>query len=1036
MYRFALAGLMLIALVACSATAVAQTGDPFVVNTNWTITDPETGAGIFDPGFGVDPDPGRAGYIPAYNDYDWMYTDDKPISASTLQSVLLSWETYCLPEIDGVDVLNRIQDLAVGQNRIQMVINHVVMDGQAPTKSMFTITFPPNFSIDNQNRYPLVICATGYGGKGLNETVFNGTPPDLFRVKSTYLFDKNDRGIVHVRWNAGGYRSLGINDEARYAVNELIQMLHLDYGCDKDRIITIGASRAGCASLILAQNTAHETYDYTVIGVFAKGFPLALGKISQIPVASYPALAGTYDINVGEGASKYDYDPPPGDNPALLVPAFGVPDFGVMMPEHADRLSPDHPENLQTLAGKYVMLAHTTHDIYFPFNHVIDMDNWLSANGVNHTTCLTLQGGHGSAAKTVVGEVFKDFLDYVVNDPDFVPADYQPPHLNHGLYEDARNYYIDTDLTEHGIGVQRLELNELPFTVTMPYRLGCDVFGGGTPGVANEPGILFLSGAAGNPWEVTVRRRQPDGSTGQPQSWSGTFDSSETAIIKWWPERTGWDDFPVQATGAGGVFDPDNDWLEWTAMCDGIDYSGYANWILSGQRLALETEIMSIQASPQQLYASAGLEGDAHTGYGVDAVPPQPWVDLTCTPAAGTAPVTFSCALTAGCYAPVDRTLAYSVDVTLPDDTLLPDHWQGTMTIGPDQALTHQQDFEYFDESHIGVIRYDVVVEDVTPAPLNQPPFPPSGRTGATKAIAVVNAPLSDPVRQFSWPLNSDPGWTTTGDWALGEPLGLGGQSGGPDPSVGHTGAKIFGYNLAGDYKNNMTGVHLTTAPFDCRDSSETRLKFWRWLGVEHPDHDRASVLVSAGGGSWITVWENGSEIADDQWQVVDLDISGVADDKTAVQVRWTMGPTDNTNTYCGWNIDDVEIWGRQSMAPTIIDDLTCIPAVGTLPMVTNIRFTMSNNCDSYRQVASRVDLDLAGGRHISNWKSGYQNIEPRGKTVTQWNQTIPALGMAVGDNIFTFNSLDVTPEPYNQPPHAPSGSHCDDTCTVTGVAP
>jgi len=934
-------------------------------------------------------------------------------------------------------VLNRIQDLAVGQNRIQMVINHVVMDGQAPTKSMFTITFPPNFSIDNQNRYPLVICATGYGGKGLNETVFNGTPPDLFRVKSTYLFDKNDRGIVHVRWNAGGYRSLGINDEARYAVNELIQMLHLDYGCDKDRIITIGASRAGCASLILAQNTAHETYDYTVIGVFAKGFPLALGKISQIPVASYPALAGTYDINVGEGASRYDHDPPPGDNPALLVPAFGPPEFGVTMLEHANRMSPDHPDNLQALTGKFVMLAHTTHDIYFPLNHIVDMDNWLSANGVEHTTCLTLHGGHGSAAKDVVTVVFKDFLDYVVNDPDFVPADYRPSKLNHGLYEDARNYYVDVDLTEHGSGVQRLELNELPFSMTMPYRLGCDVFGDGTPGVAKEPGLLYLFGTAGKSWEVTVRRRQPDGTTGPLENWSGTFDSSESAIIKWWPDRDGWDDFPVLATGAGGVFDPGNDWLEWTAMCDGIDYSAYANWILGGQRLALETEIMCTQPSPQQLYASEGLEeGDAHTGYGVDAVPPQPWVDLTCTPAAGTAPVTFSCALTAGCYAPVDRTLAYSVDVTLADGTRLPDHWQGTMAIGPDQALTHQQDFECFDESHIGVIRYDVVVEDVTPAPFNQPPFPPSGLTARTGTIATVTAPISDPVRQFSWPLDSDPGWTTTGTWALGEPLGLGGEWGGADPASAHSGAKVYGINLAGDYKNDSLVSCLTSTGFDCSGFSETGLRFYRWLGVDHPDYDHAAVQARADDGPWVTVWENGSEITDDQWQLVDLDISGVADDRTAVQVRWTMGPTDNANTYCGWNIDDVEIWAKQSMAPTITNYLTCVPSAGTVPFISFIRYSLSNACDSPRQVAAQVDVDLASGKHISNWKKGYYDIGPWGEVIEQWSQTIPALGMTIGDNIFTFKSLDVTPGPFNQPPHAPSGTNFDAACMVTGIAP
>ncbi len=1040
MRSLAVAGFILLALAVCTFTASADDpDDPFVINTNWTISNPETGEGYFNPGYGLDPDPGRVDYIPAYNDYDWMYTDDLGVRSSTLEEMLRSWEDYCMPEIDGVNVLNRIEDLQTGINRIQIVVNHVMLEGveQTPTQSMFTITFPPHFSIDAANRYPVVISGAGYGSKGLNGGVFNELPYNLTRVKDAYLFDEDNRGVVYVRWNNGGYHCMGVNDQARKAMDLLIQMLHNTYGCDKDRIIAFGGSRAGFSALTLAQNTACQTYDYSVIGVFAMISPLALGKLSEIPVATYPAFASTYNVNVGPGAFRYDYDPPAGMNPDLLVPAFGPATEDLPMVQKANQLSPDHSDNLQTLQGKYLFLSYSSHDCFFPLNHFIDMDNWLSDNGLEHTSCITLQGGHTSEARSVANTIFKDFVDYVLNDDNFVPGDYSPPNWKHGLYEDGRNYFLDADITYHGQDPVSLNLAELPFSLTVPCRLGGNVFGDGPLGLANEPGILFLTGAAGKSWEISVRRRDPAGNYGEPQTWSGTFDQTEGAIIKWWPGRTGWDDFPVYATGGGGVTHSSNDHLEWTVTYDGIDYSSFTNWKLGGERIAMETEITATQSWTDQLYANfLSGEGDSFTGFGVDSIPALPWVDLTCTPASGTAPVEIVCSLTAGCYAPVERTLAYNVDVTLADGTELPGHWQGTMVLGADQKETHTQLYDYSDGSGIGVNTYDVIVTDVTPAPFNQPPFPPSGLSNSTKGIVNIAAPISDPVRQQQWLLGWNPGWTTEGGWSLGQPLGAGGENGGPDPVSGWTGTNAYGYNLAGDYPNDLLAEHLTTTLFDCSDSTDTRLKFRRWLGVEDPGHDHACIRVSAEGGPWVVVWENQTEIVDSSWVSMDIDISAVADGRSDVAVRWTMGPTDSANTYCGWNIDDIEIWGKKSIVPTIVDDLSCIPSAGTVPFASHMKYTVSNTCSSLRRVATQVDVDLASGKHIANWRRGYQTIQPLESAVTQWNQTIPALGYVIGNNLFSFMSRDVTPAPYNQPPHAPSGSTNFDQCTVIGIAP
>jgi hypothetical protein len=51
----------------------------------------------------------------------------------------------------------------------------------------------------------------------------------------------------------------------------------------------------------------------------------------------------------------------------------------------------------------------------------------------------------------------------------------------------------------------------------------------------------------------------------------------------------------------------------------------------------------------------------------------------------------------------------------------------------------------------------------------------------------------------------------------------------------------------------------------------------------------------------------------DGAWTVLSYDISDYADNQPTVYLRWGMGPTDYAYTFCGWNIDDIEIWGIES---------------------------------------------------------------------------------------------------------------------------
>jgi hypothetical protein len=183
-----------------------------------------------------------------------------------------------------------------------------------------------------------------------------------------------------------------------------------------------------------------------------------------------------------------------------------------------------------------------------------------------------------------------------------------------------------------------------------------------------------------------------------------------------------------------------------------------------------------------------------------------------------------------------------------------------------------------------------------------------------------VELTVGAPSLVYSFPMNANPGWSTQGLWAFGQPSGDGGQYGNADPGSAHTGSNVYGYNLSGDYENNLSERHLTTTAIDCSDLSDVSVKFWRYLNVEQPSYDHAYVRVSSNGSTWTTVWENASEITDSSWTQHEYDISDVADGQATVYIRWTMGTTDSSWRFSGWNIDDVEIWGVSACSAPVVN--------------------------------------------------------------------------------------------------------------------
>ena len=233
---------------------------------------------------------------------------------------------------------------------------------------------------------------------------------------------------------------------------------------------------------------------------------------------------------------------------------------------------------------------------------------------------------------------------------------------------------------------------------------------------------------------------------------------------------------------------------------------------------------------------------------------------------------------------------------------------------------------------------------------------------GALGAVAQADPA---PTLRYQWLLDTDPGWGTDGEWAFGQPLGLGGyQFGNPDPASAYTGQNVYGVNLNGDYATTIGGpYYLTAGPIDMTGVTGAKLRFWRWLNTDWLPWVSAKIEVSNDYTNWTTLWENaGVEITDDAWNQWELDIAAVADDQPTVWIRWSHEVlTGGTWAYSGWNVDDVEIWGvSQPCGPGDLDcdgDVDMIdyamlepcfagPGQGLAPVCTAADLDDDSDCD------------------------------------------------------------------------------------------
>ncbi|MCB1164190.1 trypsin-like peptidase domain-containing protein [bacterium] len=270
--------------------------------------------------------------------------------------------------------------------------------------------------------------------------------------------------------------------------------------------------------------------------------------------------------------------------------------------------------------------------------------------------------------------------------------------------------------------------------------------------------------------------------------------------------------------------------------------------------------------------------------------------------------------------------------------------------------------------------------------------------TGDGDTQRSVDLQIGAPSLQISETFDSNPGWSTQGQWAFGTPTGGGGADhGNADPSSGFTGSYVYGYNLNGDYTNNMPEYHLTSTAFDCSNLTATQLKFKRWLNVEQPAYDHAYVRVSNDNVNWVELWQNAAEVTDNGWQSMEYDISAVADGQSTVYLRWTMGTTDSSWLFSGWNVDDVEIWG-------ISGDVTAA-GDGAAPqrsaLLANVPNPFNPKTEIRYAVATagevRVGIFDVAGRRVATLVAGHQEA---GRHSVTWNGTDDS-GRALSSGVY-----------------------------------
>lgn len=486
----------------------------------------EREVGYFNPYYGYDADlswmnmdkdghPWNNNIKPSYNNYNNTVTSFNSINTfydNNFNNISDKIEYYqhSLFSKTGYhcDILNYNPNIPVesyltqNNNNIQ-IINNIIYGN-----SLFTITFPPFWTKNPQNRYPILLSCQGYGTDN-NDIYLNTNLEDAIYVSQSAKLGK---GLIAIRSNCGGRESLGINENALRDIGGFLTDVMPRYGADIHRIISRGASRGGGVALVWGANPYQ--YDYNVQAIYAFVPPVKIGSMVKLSYATFPALIGPANSLLGTQTAFLNYykDEDNGERlkvdaePSAIIDAA----LGVKYHDEADEKSPygyyAMPYLTESLQSKRLLISQSTHDSFMPVAHFIDFDNSLSKQGIPHATILGY-GGYGHNFSENNGDLDRAITD-LFQGKGILPNDggrifFMPEKLmNTGEGTRADKPIKITDsliakLRESRPGYFDSDHNatKLAFSASIPYRVG-----------KGTPITVTLIGESGKAWEVRCRR--------------------------------------------------------------------------------------------------------------------------------------------------------------------------------------------------------------------------------------------------------------------------------------------------------------------------------------------------------------------------------------------------------------------------------------------------------------------------------------------------------------------------------------------------
>lgn len=407
-----------------------------------------------------------------------------------------------------VDILNYDPSRPVSTYLHEYSPNVQVVNNVIYGTSLFTISFPPGWHKDQ--RLPLVLMGHGYKEDNNAMYLKRNTECAVYAALSV----RYGNGLIFVQSNCGGRESLGIHENALRDVGEFLTKVLTRYGGNPDRVITMGASRAGNVALVWAANP--YGYDYDVHSVHAFSPPIKVGSMLRLSRAAFHSLNGVVNAALGSNhAYRSDYRDSRGRimDPVTKAQAVTRVLLGTTDTDEADYKSAYGcyiEQNFESgLQKKRIVLTYGTHDAFMPMNCFLDFDRKLTQDHIYHVSAIGYCYGHSNAFADYT-EDQRFVIKRLINDKQIPPFSerenrrifFMPKALYNDGHRTVRKGSIK--ITE-GVIDYMIKLrpgyfsadhgpNKLAFSATLPYRVR-----------KARPITITLMGEKGKPWKIWAR---------------------------------------------------------------------------------------------------------------------------------------------------------------------------------------------------------------------------------------------------------------------------------------------------------------------------------------------------------------------------------------------------------------------------------------------------------------------------------------------------------------------------------------------------